>query len=122
MIHDLILIASTPADPWTLPRLIELGIGGIAMGLVVWLVRHVTTKTIPDMNNKHQEQTTKQLEVFERVNKEQRVEFREILESDRELHYRREAALRGEFKTALDEFKQTQSELVGQLANSSPGK
>lgn len=83
-------------------RLVEYGIGISAFGLIVWLVHHVTSKTIPGLIGAFKETNEKQLEAFERVNKEQRVEFREILEKDRELHHAREEAQRKEFRDAIE--------------------
>jgi len=113
MIYQLIAQAS---DPWTLPRLLELGLGGTAFGLVIWLVRHVTTKTIPDIMTQHKITNEAQLTAFERINREQRVEFREILESDRQLHHAREEAMRSEFRAAINKFENTLQRLDEQVA------
>lgn len=80
---------------------VDYGVAISAFGLVAWLVRHVTSTTIPGMIEDFKETSRTQLEVFERVNREQRQEFRETLESDRQLHHKREEALRQEFRDAI---------------------
>lgn len=94
----------------------ELGLGAGAFILVAWIVKHVTTRTLPELTKRFEAALTKQLEVFERVNKEQRVEFREILENDRKLHYEREAELRKEFRIAIDKFQSTQETICEQIS------
>ena len=117
MIHT-IISQTGPAIDSGFFQLAQLGLGVLAFALVVWIVRYVTTKTIPEMLAKHEAIATIQLQVFERVNKDTRVEFREILEKDREMHYAREKSLREEFRVALKEFKAAQEQVVDKLPNS----
>lgn len=84
-------------------RLLEYGAGVAAIGLVLWLVRHVTTRTIPTLVKDFRESLKDQAETFERMNRETRQEFREILENDRRMHHEREESLRNEFREALRE-------------------
>lgn len=84
-----------------LSRFVEYGIGIAAFALVAWIVRHVTTKTIPKLVSDFREALKEQGESFERMNRETRQEFRDILESDRQRHYEREEAIRAEFREAI---------------------
>lgn len=95
------------ANTVTNPPYLELGLGVASLGTILWLVRHVTTKTLPDLTDRYEKASANQLEAFERINKETRHEFRGILEADRELHYKREQALRGEFQSAITKFEAT---------------
>ncbi len=76
-----------------LAQLIQLGLGVGAFGLVVWIVRTATTKTIPDMQRDFKEMLLKQQKTFEDVSREQRKEFRDILEADRARHLEREKTI-----------------------------
>lgn len=100
MITTLLAASSTP--PY-----LELGLGVASLATILWLVRHVTTNTLPDLTKRYEATSAKQLEAFERINRETRKEYREILEADRELHYKREQALRGEFQAAIKKFEAT---------------
>ena len=82
-------------------RLVEYGIGIGAFALVAWIVRHVTTNTIPGLVKDFKEAIKEQSDAFERTNRENRQEFREILESDRQLHHQREEVLRAEFREVM---------------------
>ncbi len=85
----------------------ELGLGVASLGTILWLVRHVTTKTLPDLTERYEKTSAKQLESFERINRETRQEYREVLESDREMAYKREQNMRAEFQAAINKFEAT---------------
>ena len=86
----------------TIDQLTQAGAGIAAIALVGWMVRHVITVTIPAMNTQHYQHVQKLTETFERVNREQRSEFRELLEADRQRHQVREEGLRQDFRDAID--------------------
>lgn len=75
-------------------QLAQFGLGVVAMALLVWIVRHVSVVTIPAM-----------LASFERINREQRQEFRDVLEADRQRHLQREQALQKIFTESLDRIE-----------------
>lgn len=74
-----------------------------ATGVLAWLVWYCATKLIPKMIDKHTNAMNSQTEAFERINKEQRDEFRSILEADRERAVEREERQRKDFKEALSQ-------------------
>lgn len=100
--------------------LIPLGLGPAAFGLVVWVVRHATTKTFPALVADFKATNQAQLETFERVSREQRAEFREMQQADRELHHRREEAIRSEFRAAFDKFETAQERFAERLDDPKP--
>jgi len=46
---------------------------------------------LPDLTERYEKTSAKQLESFERINRETRQEYREVLESDREMAYKARA-------------------------------
>lgn len=102
----------------SIARLLELGLGAGAFALVAWIVRHVTTRTIPNLTASFERNQQQQTETFERVLRETRVEFREVLENDRQRHHDREEALRNEFRQAINRFESIQQRVVDELDQS----
>lgn len=106
MIHQIAQTAQLAniIDPG-IQQIAQLGIGASAFVVLAWLVRHVTTKTIPDMMKSYAAQSKLQLEAFERMNKETRSEFRDILEADRHRHLEREQTQQKAFSEALNRIE-----------------
>lgn len=87
-------------DLLTLDNVLDVG----STAVLAWLVWYCATKLVPKMIDKHTEAMQQQNATFERINREQREEFRTILEADRERALQREQALQRQFSEALDRF------------------
>ena len=64
-----------------------------AFGLIVWLVRHVFTHTVPRLAESFDRQLTRSLDSFERIHREDRDAYREELRLKREADARSIAEL-----------------------------